>query len=327
MSFSYSVAIRTLGTAGEKYVQLIDSVLAQSVQPEKIIVVLPEGYDEPEYKTGKEQFVYSPKGMIEQRLFAVNYIDSEYILFCDDDVAFPDNFVDKLSDALLNKGYDCAAGPLLSFLPPKGLKYLIASIPGGACVMIHGRSKQYVRLLNTGGWSYNRSVKTDQHLFYDTDSLAWTCFCVKKKSVEAIHFQDEVWAGRNGYAAYDDQLFFTKLKLNGFRSCVVSDALYVHNDGKTSTENLKLEPMYAHAHNHYVFWHRCLYAVSRNPIKKLWMIICVNYYIFMKLVYALIKPNGGTRSVVFNTKKKAFRDAKKYVKSDEYLSLPSIFVQ
>ena len=61
--FTYSIAIRTLGTAGEKYKKLLDSIVKLSIQPEKIIVVLPEGYAPPEYRLGAEEFVYSQKGM------------------------------------------------------------------------------------------------------------------------------------------------------------------------------------------------------------------------------------------------------------------------
>ena len=44
MNVKYSVAIRTLGTAGEKYIKLLKSIDAQTIKPEKVIVVLPEGY-------------------------------------------------------------------------------------------------------------------------------------------------------------------------------------------------------------------------------------------------------------------------------------------
>ena len=63
MNFSYSVAIRTLGTSGSKYVKLIDSINRQTIKPEKIIVVLPKGYDIPKYHIGNETFVFSEKGM------------------------------------------------------------------------------------------------------------------------------------------------------------------------------------------------------------------------------------------------------------------------
>ena len=37
----YSVAIRTLGTAGEKYQMLLDSLNRQTIMPRKILVYIP----------------------------------------------------------------------------------------------------------------------------------------------------------------------------------------------------------------------------------------------------------------------------------------------
>ena len=322
--FQYSVAIRTLGTAGAKYKKLIDSIANQTIQPEKVIVVLPEGYSIPNYKIGIETFVFSKKGMIEQRIFALGFISSDYILFCDDDVEFPSNFMEKISDAFVSGEFSCAAGPLLSFFPPKKIKHYIASLLGGASIMLHGRKNTYVRVLSTGGWSYNRSIDTKHHKFYYTDSLAWTCFCVSKQAMDAIHFEDELWAGKNGYAAFDDQLFFSKLKLNGFKTCVVSDAEYIHNDGKTSIQGLKLEPIYATAFNHYVFWYRCLYSICNNPFRKTWLRICIQYSITTGMIYSRMKHPKSERKIVLSTKKKGFSDAKKFVKSNEYKSIPNI---
>ena len=92
---SYSVAIRTLGTAGDKYEKLMNSVAALVPKPKEVVVVLPEGYEEPEYQIGCELFVRSQKGMIVQRLEALKYITAENILFCDDDVEFECDFVQK----------------------------------------------------------------------------------------------------------------------------------------------------------------------------------------------------------------------------------------
>ena len=39
---NYSIAIRTLGRAGEKYQKLLDSIAECNRQPEKVIVVIPE---------------------------------------------------------------------------------------------------------------------------------------------------------------------------------------------------------------------------------------------------------------------------------------------
>ena len=47
MTIDYSVIIRTIGKAGEKYQNLLNSIAALVPQPKEVIVVLPEGYDEP----------------------------------------------------------------------------------------------------------------------------------------------------------------------------------------------------------------------------------------------------------------------------------------
>lgn len=323
--FEYSVAIRTLGTAGEKYKKLLDSIKNSNIQPKNIFVVLPEGYKPPDYQIGTETFIYSKKGMITQRLKALDYIDTEYALFCDDDVEFDSTFIDKLADPLINKGYSCSAGPLLDILPPKKLKYLLASLIGGACRMIKGTNKTYVRILNTGGWSYNNNINTRIHRIYDTESLNWACFMIKTNSFRNIELEEEIWIDRNGYCAYDDQTMFYKLVLNNYKICVVSDAVYKHNDAKTSTMNLKLEPVYAHSFNHYVFWHRFLYKPCKSKTKKLWLKICINYYISMSKVYNfLLLILKQTNKECLQATNKGFSDAKQYVKSSEYLELPKI---
>lgn len=317
--FSYSIAIRTLGTAGEKYQKLLNSIKALAPKPEKVIVVLPEGYELPKEKLGFEEFVFSPKSMIIQRLAAINYISSDYILFCDDDVEFPSDFVRKLVKPLLTGEYACSSGPLLEFFPPAGMKYMLASVLGGACVMLHGRENKYVRILNTGGWSYNRSIKVDEHKIYDTDSLAWTCFLISKKAMQRIVFEDELWAEKRGYAAFEDRAMFYKLKLNGYKTCVVSDANYIHNDAKTSTKELKLTPVFCRAFNHYIFWHRFLFSSTKFPLLKLWRKICIEYYICMQWLYTLKNKEIHEASL------KGFYEAKQFIQSVEYKELPSIY--
>ena len=73
---SYSVVIRTLGSTGSKYRALIDSIFSQTVQPEEIIVVLPEGYSL-DYVSGRERIVYSKKGMVSQRAEGISECNSD----------------------------------------------------------------------------------------------------------------------------------------------------------------------------------------------------------------------------------------------------------
>lgn len=41
---TYSIAIRTLGTGGDNYRRLLRSITAQTVQPERVVVYIAEGY-------------------------------------------------------------------------------------------------------------------------------------------------------------------------------------------------------------------------------------------------------------------------------------------
>ena len=63
----YTAVIRTLGTAGDKYQQLLDSLDRQTIKPSEIIVYIAEGYALPKEKIGKERYVYVKKGMVTQR--------------------------------------------------------------------------------------------------------------------------------------------------------------------------------------------------------------------------------------------------------------------
>ena len=45
VEFDYCVAIRTLGTAGNKYQVLLDSLNSQTIKPKKILVYIPYGYE------------------------------------------------------------------------------------------------------------------------------------------------------------------------------------------------------------------------------------------------------------------------------------------
>ena len=320
--FRYSVAIRTLGTAGEKYETLLRTIKEQTIAPEKVVVVLPHGYTAPAPILGCEEFVFSDKGMVPQRLEALNHIDSDYALFCDDDVELIPQFVERLADALLHHGYQAAAGPLLSFFPPKGAVYFLGSVVGEASVMAFGRKDTYVKILGTGGFSYNRSIDLEHHKIYKTESMAGTCFMASVKAMKDAHMTDELWLEKNGFAAWEDRVMLSKLLLNGGRACIVSDAEYIHNDGKTSVKKLRLEPVFARGFNHYVYWHRFLYTPAKK-LSRLKLRLCIGYYKVMFNLYfflrILMKQSHKEERRAWN---KGWKAAKQYVRSDEYRAIP-----
>ena len=92
----YTAVIRTLGKAGEKYQTLLDSLVSQTIPPKAIIVYIAEGYPIPAETVGIERYVYVKKGMVAQRALRYDEVDTEYMLFLDDDVFLPDDAVATL---------------------------------------------------------------------------------------------------------------------------------------------------------------------------------------------------------------------------------------
>ena len=70
----YTAVIRTLGTAGEKYQKLLDSLITQTFKPKDIIVYIAEGYSIPKETVGIEQYVYVKKGMVAQRALSYDEV-------------------------------------------------------------------------------------------------------------------------------------------------------------------------------------------------------------------------------------------------------------
>lgn len=102
----YSVAIRTLGTAGEKYQRLLDSINNQSLQPKDIFVYIADGYPIPKETIGREKYIYVKKGMVSQRALQYTEINTEYILFLDDDLFLPEDTVETMFRILFKNGAD-----------------------------------------------------------------------------------------------------------------------------------------------------------------------------------------------------------------------------
>ena len=65
--FTYSVAIRTLGTAGEKFFEELRSLHRQSIPPERILVYIATCCQRPKEKVGREGYVWVKKGRWAQR--------------------------------------------------------------------------------------------------------------------------------------------------------------------------------------------------------------------------------------------------------------------
>lgn len=322
MDINYSVVIRTMGKAGEKYQKLLDSISALMPQPKEVIVVLPKGYELPKEKLGWEKFCYSDKGMVTQRLYGIEKCTTEYALVCDDDVCFNDEFVQKLYDPIKKELCEISAGPLLSYLPKKGIQSFLHAVTGAEVPKLK-RDKNFISVLATSGYSYYRKINMFEKCYYYADSLPWTCFFCKIEAIKKIHLEEEKWLELHGYASLDDQTMFYKAKLIGIKTIVVSDATYEHLDAMTSRKILS-DIAYAMEFNRYIFWHRFIYMLDKGWRKKK-DVFAIHYYFFCKKFYNLFRLCVGTLDKeAVKAKKQAVIDAKKYVKSIEYRDLPVI---
>lgn len=102
----YTIAIRTLGSAGAKFEALMRSIAALDSPPEEVLVILPDGYDAPSNLLENARVIRSEKGMVAQRVKAIKEIQTPYLMLLDDDLEFEPDFADRLYLQLLRSDAD-----------------------------------------------------------------------------------------------------------------------------------------------------------------------------------------------------------------------------
>lgn len=324
----YSIAIRTLGEAGEKYQKTLNSIKQSRLQPKKIIVVLPNGYELPKERVGNEQFAYCEKSMIQQRIEALKHIDTEYTLFLDDDIEFDAFFVEKLLKPLEENLFECSTGPLFSFFPASKAGRIVGTLTASVSCSIFNRDK-YVKILRSGGWSYHYFDTNKKH-YYPTESFAWTCFMIRTDVMKSLHMEDEKnWIEKFGYAYGDDRVMAYKLIKKGYSACVVSNALYNHLDAKTSTgktEKKSTKPVFGLAYMQTIFWKRFIQDLETCPgmkiINRIWFIywkVTMTAYHACKLVL-----NPSEYLPYWKAFQEGMKEGHKFIVSREYKNLKEV---
>jgi Glycosyltransferases involved in cell wall biogenesis len=278
---SYAVVIRTLGNGGDKYKQLLDSILQQTVVPEEIIVVIPMGYTL-DYITGSEKVIYSEKGMIIQRAVGIQAATSDYILVVDDDVCFNKTFISDIFSAINDTGADVIVpaeeGDVIASRNYKELfKTVISNLKyifiGQRFVLLN--SSYRIKFAATGTCSIN--LKIDNSQYYKTQSWTFQCFFMNTEKAKRVKLENERWLENVGYAIYDDQVFAYKSFQQGDQAMYMPAIRYTHLDGgaghvKTEDNVSRLKKkLYANAYNRTVFWYKFLYIPS-SAVRRVWLI-------------------------------------------------------
>ena len=260
----YSVAIRTLGTAGEKYQKLLDSIKEQTIQPKHIFVYIAEGYDLPKETIGIEEYIRTPKGMITQRSQPFDDIDTEYVLFCDDDLYLPPNCVERMFEGLETKSGDCIAIGVYEMEKLSKKEKLM--------VFLHS----FVTSRNDDGWdikikrnvSYSYNMNPQQN-FILTQSAPGACCLCKMPVYRAIHFEDERWLEKMLFPAGEDQLFYYKMHIMGYRVLKYLHSGVIHLDAQAGQRPTKSNKMYLQKKNMFIMWYRTIYNIqSKGVVEK-----------------------------------------------------------
>ena len=324
-SIDYSVIIRTTGNAHEKYQALLNSISELVPQPKEVIVVLPEGYEPPKERLGWETILFCPKGMVRQRLEGVNACKTDYALICDDDITFPSDFVEKLYKPLKDGRGAFSTAPLYSFLPNKRKETIICIMMASAVPTICHRRDRYVSVLKSTGYSYNRHLDRSCEKYYESQAVPWTCFFASIKAFRELELEKETWLDAHGYSALDDQTMFYKAWLMGLKTIVVSNAEYEHLDAKTAIRKNKPNVLFSRSFNRLVFWHRFILSRQKNNQGKLLAQTAFFYYRICYYAWCRYKTVCGHMTKEdCRIIKKGFREGKEYLKTKEYLSLPTI---
>lgn len=316
--FSYSVVIRTLGTAGYKYQQLLNSLDKQTIQPEKILVYIAEGFPLPKETIGKEEYVYVKKGMVAQRALDYKEVRSKYILFLDDDVFLPENSVELLYKYLLENKADV--------ISPDVFPNAERSIVGKFMMYMSGRMKARkddgkwgYKVMRNSGYSYNNNPKSGVYL---SQTNAGPCFFCKKEDFLKIHFEDELWMDKQKYALGDDQVMFYKMYLLGLKQLTWFNSGIKHLDAGTAMRNEEKEIMLIYSDFRFktIFWHRFIYKPDHSVVSVSWSFLCIMYSLLFALFISLVKFEID----IFKIKFSAIKDAINFINSNEYKEIPPI---
>lgn len=317
---TYSIAIRTLGTAGDKFRKELESICAQTVQPERVMVYIAEGYPKPDFTVGKEEYVWVPKGMMSQRVLPYDEITSDCILMLDDDVLLAPDSAEKMLRAMAEHNVDCVGADVFQNhrMPLKTKIYAALT----NLVFPHWSREWAFKVRRNGSFSYSARPNSD---FCWSQSCGGPAMLWRKEALLNTHLEDELWLDKLGFAYGDDQLETYKLHANHGRLGVLYDAGITNQDAQSSSGAFRKGSEYFYVRTKAMFmvwWRSCFkngkdtawsrfLAATAFSLKAFWLV-------FVMIVSAIAKRDFGIISSYF----RGLRDGWKDVHSPEFKALP-----
>lgn len=321
---TYSVAIRTLGTAGDKFRRELVSLHRQTIQPDKIVVYIAEGYPRPEIQIGVEEYVWVKKGMVAQRALQYREIDSDCILLLDDDVELAPDSAERMLKAMQEYGTDCVGADTFKNQDLPFKTKVFAALTNW--VTPHFDSNWAFKIRCHGSFSYlNNPTKS----FYWSQSCAGPCSMWKKDVFRAIKVEDELWLDRLGFPYGEDMITFYKLHVNGYKLGILYDSGVTNLDGKSSSgdHHSNVKKYLTRSKGSFLIWWRCCYQSQHFFFGKL--LACFFFlikFLWLFLVNILAIVPAKSVMVPFLYVQGIF-DAMRFVSSKEAKQIPNYILK
>ena len=322
---TYSIAIRTLGLGGDNFRRELESIAHQTVQPERVIVYIAEGYERPPFTVGREEYVWVKKGMVAQRVLPYTEISSQCILMLDDDLELHPCSAERMLREMEECGYDCMGADIFENRN-ETIRQKINAMAGNL-VFPHGGQKWAFKLHRNGSFSYlNNPVRSS----YLSQSCCGALMLFRKDVYHKMRYEDELWLERLGFTFGEDLIESHKVYRNGYRLGVSFDAEIKNLNSCTSSGAYRRSPdrMRLRTRAIFIMWWRTGYNLDSNSctekvltaiafiLKTLWMI-------FVMTGITVVKRN--TSFIVQYIQ--GLREGWRFVHTPEFKSIPNYILK
>ncbi len=321
---TYSIAIRTLGLGGDNFRRELESIARQTVQPERIVVYIAEGYERPAFTVGREEYVWVRKGMVAQRVLPYTEIESQCILMLDDDVELHPCSAERLIRELEEGGYDCMGSDIFENHRMTRLAKMKAMVSN--LVFPHGGQKWAFKIHRNGSFSYiNRPILP----CYPSQSCGGAVMLFRKDVYHQMRYEDELWIDHMGFAYGDDLVESYKLYRNGYRLGVSFDAEIKNLDSSTSSGAYRRSPdrMRLRTRAIFIMWWRTNYHL--NGISSTEKILTALAFIFKTVWMAgvMIAASVKMRNNCLGQYVQGLHEGWRWVHTPEFKSIPNFILK
>lgn len=315
---SYSIAIRTLGSAGDKFIRELESIKRQSTQPDKVVVYIAYGGVRPGFQIGKEEYVWVKKGMVSQRLLGYHDVNSDVLFFLDDDMELAPDSAEKMLNLLEENKFDALGADTFYNHRMSVLRKTYSALVN--LVTPHRSDKWAFRIKRNGSFSYNNCPEKDCYLSQSCGGPAWM---IRKQVYDRLRLRDELWLDSFGYAYCEDQLETYKIYKNGYKLGVIFNSGIRNLDGASASANYKRnsERIYIRTKASFVIWWRTIYQTSFGMEKFLSILAFVLKSLWLFIVFCILSAVKFSFSYL-RQYVRGLGDGVKFVHSPEFLVIP-----